>query len=199
MASLLLKISLDLIPKGRGTHLAVASIWAWLKIWWIREAWGAGLNISLDSVWSKGINCYSYIKILIAGLEDSPTISPWQLKLLQHSSQALNRVGCFSGLPFPKPQSSVEEWLRMLTWSRNQLPTSCLVQCRNQELNLCRHPATHGAVQGSECGCWSHPTLLTETLQLLLLALTYTLLCINQNNFLLEAQKFQRRNCCFYP
>lgn len=110
------------------------------------------------------------------------------------------QVGCFSALPFSKPQSSMEQWLRMLTWSRYQLPVSWLVQCRNQELNP-RPPVTPGAAQGSACGCWSHPPLLTEMLQLLLLALTYTNLCYALTKIIsfLKHKNFSAKIAAFIP
>lgn len=95
----------------------------------------------------------------------------------------------------------MEEWLRMLTWSRYQLLMSWLVHCRNQELTLCRHPATQGAVQGSERGSWSHPPLLTEMLQLLLLALTYTGLCYALTKIIsfVKHKNFSAKIAAFIP
>lgn len=157
----------------------------------------AGYN-SLDSVWSKDINCYSSNQdsdCSFGRISDQfPMAAPTPAAQFTGSEQ----VGCFSALPSSKPQSSMEEWLRMLTWSRHQVPMSWFVQCRNQEQDLCRHPrccprlwawllvtslSAHRDAAAAVAGTYLH----------------WPVLCINQNNFLFEAQKFQCKNCCFYP
>lgn len=65
------------------------------------------------------------------------------------------------------------------------------VQFRNQRLNLCRHPVTPGAVEGN----------ITEMLQLLLLALTYTSLCYALTEIItfLKHKNFGAKIAAFIP